>query len=873
MSSTNLIYCSKGTAEVSNIKDGTFLNEVSDGIIVDIGDEVSVEQVCINSVGIGGGTLEIPTQIKNYPYDPTTVTFNMWYYIHQNFRYTCNLPMGNMTTATDIVTVETQDDYGYVSDTYTYPALPIKTTFKSKSPFMQLTAGTRMYVGGWVSDPDDLKAGVPEKTVGANRTFPTQTGCCWNCIEGNINVSIDQGYDSPSNIAEKITEDFHAANAATQVFAFQTGNNIDSGLVDNTIVQYPQFAVAEDNTCSIILPSIPESYYSPTGYNFYGSYFTTTNPNYLYWGSRLLSANPNAPDFATGNKSNSYMDNRLGPNPAHENDIYNLYSLPFDNGPPLRVTIPDNYILPTTLPFNENALRNLLPFMKTQGQLRGRQRNNTNGLETYDTKQDFEMPFTFGRSDDRAATDLTPLQSPVQDPATHPSSILYGLKSKVYFDENAYSNVVLPDIMGINDDAFIDMGALISWEGQDYTALDLCRKLDLGIACVNTGALFGSNELVVAFIMKPSSNIVTQPAFYGNYCLVSLSQYNPLCTTAVLSNPDIVKGGADTTLADYANKLQVGSPNLNMTFDSVRERFGISNMSWGRYIDNGNSTSANGSAGQQVITANYDPAVTPLFVNPSQPLKPYTNYAQSGVGLVTVSVLDYNDVAYRIDPFDEKDIAEKYNNSLLRRLGFTFRQLANYRGNPISWFNQKTYEAVKKVTYPTSFPYPLTNNYKMETALNIALSVNDSNLPMFNLSTERLYTNINISAETDTCYATQLPIKLVTPFYLIKSDIFEGEVLFNSENNGATESIMLVCNKAYTSGDYAYSFGTQYSFKATKSFVINAIKTAILKPDLTPADIDDGTAVIYKVTKPNKYFQELEAEQQSEENKDGKGKK
>ncbi len=161
----------------------------------------------------------------------------------------------------------------------------------------------------------------------------------------------------------------------------------------------------------------------------------------------------------------------------------------------------------------------------------------------------------------------------------------------------------------------------------------------------------------------------------------------------------------------------------------------------------------------------------------------------------------------------------------------------------------------------------------METALNIALSVNDSNLPMFNLSTERLYLNINISAETDTCYATQLPIKLVTPFYLIKSDIFEGEVLFNSENNGATESIMLVCNKAYTSGDYAYSFGTQYSFKATKSFVISAIKTAILKPDLTPADIDDGTAVIYKVVKPIKFFQEQEAQQQLEANKDGKGKK
>ena len=98
---------------------------------------------------------------------------------------------------------------------------------------------------------------------------------------------------------------------------------------------------------------------------------------------------------------------------------------------------------------------------------------------------------------------------------------------------------------------------------------------------------------------------------------------------------------------------------------------------------------------------------------------------------------------------------------------------------------------------------------------------------MFNLSTQREYLNINISANHDTCFAVNLPIKLVTPFYLVKSDIFEGDVAFNSENGGATESIMICTNKAYTSGDYAYSFGTQYSFKATKSFVITGIKTPI----------------------------------------------
>jgi hypothetical protein len=249
----------------------------------------------------------------------------------------------------------------------------------------------------------------------------------------------------------------------------------------------------------------------------------------------------------------------------------------------------------------------------------------------------------------------------------------------------------------------------------------------------------------------------------------------------------------------------------------------------------------------------------------------------SGVGIRTLSVVDFNNNQYEIDPYTPSDIQAKYPNSLMERLGFTFRQLANYKGFPHVLFTQKTYESAKPTTFPTYFPYPLTTNYRFDTAKNIGLSVNNHNLPMFNLSTQREYKNINLSASSDTAFAVNLPIKAETPFYLVKSDIFEGDVAFNSENGGSTENIMIICNKAYTNLDYGYSFGTQYSFKATKSFVISGIKTSILKPDLTPADIDKGTAVIYKVVSPIKYFEEqAEAEQLQNKklsNKGGEGKK
>ncbi len=82
---TQLIYCSKGKASVSNDRDGTFFNEIGNGVVVDEGDEVSVEQVCINSIGIGADVIEVPNKIQSYPYSTSAMVFNCYYYINQTF--------------------------------------------------------------------------------------------------------------------------------------------------------------------------------------------------------------------------------------------------------------------------------------------------------------------------------------------------------------------------------------------------------------------------------------------------------------------------------------------------------------------------------------------------------------------------------------------------------------------------------------------------------------------------------------------------------------------------------------------------------------------------------------------------------------------
>jgi len=867
MSNTQLIYCSKGKASVSNDRDGTFFNEIGNGIVVNEGDEVSVEQVCINSIGIGSDVIEVPQKIQNYPYSASSMVFNCFYYINQNFRYMCAAPPNNMTQATDIVTTITQDDYGYVSDTYTYPALPV-TNLESNNGFMGDQGGRRFYVGTYFSNPNEMRSGTmyPLKAYGGVRVFPTQEGHCFSCLEGNIRFDVDVGYDSPSNIAEKITVDLHSANASVQ-FGRNQQTQINAELFGNYQNAIPQLAVLDEDCVSVSINGLAGLYTTAANqYNFYGAMFATDNPFYLIYGSRLLSKFVN--DGGSGPKANTLVQVLGAGGVAHDNDIYSILPLPFQAGPPLQTIIPDNYLLPTNLPFNENSLKLLHKFMKTQKIFtEGSTTLNTDDLQSEAIKKTYYFPFQFGRQKNNDPNILVGLQSPLTDPATQPPTIITNMKARVFFDENKLGNYVLPPTFEA-EGLTVNDAELITYEGQQYTAVNLAKKLDIMIRCVNTGPQ-GNNELVIAFSMF-QSEVLNKKGFGGEYCLVDLGLQNPFCTQCVLVNPDIKDGGSATNLDDYAKILQVGAPNMNMTFDSVRNRFGISNMSWPRYLDNAGQTTANPSAGQQAITTNYNQFTIPQFQNANIATLPYTYYSQSGVGIVTLSVIDDNGEEVPIDQFDYDDIEAKFNNSILQRMGFTFRQLANWFGDNSNWlFVQKNYETVKPVTHANAFPYPLTNNLRFDTALNIGLSVNNSNLPMFNLSTQREYLNINIQAQHDTCFAVNLPIKLVTPFYLVKSDIFEGDVAFNSENGGATESIMICTNKAYTSGDYAYSFGTQYSFKATKSFVITGIKTAILKPDLTPAEIDDGTAVIYKVVKPVKFFELLEEDQQIIQQKKG----
>ena len=106
---TILIQASKDKAKVQD-NNGKFMNEVSQGIPVNVGDKISLEGIAINSTGVGSNIIEIPSSIKGFDYKTNTIALRFNPYIHNNLDFACPLPTNKLTTT---YTTTTDDNFGY----------------------------------------------------------------------------------------------------------------------------------------------------------------------------------------------------------------------------------------------------------------------------------------------------------------------------------------------------------------------------------------------------------------------------------------------------------------------------------------------------------------------------------------------------------------------------------------------------------------------------------------------------------------------------------------------------------------------------------------------------------------------------------------
>ena len=867
MSNTRLIYVSKQTAEVSNDQEGSFTNKVDDGIVVKVGDEINVEAIAINSVGVGAEIIEIPTRIKDYPYKTNAMVLNCAYYIHHNQHpFTCMLPF---STHNSVYTDKTKTNYGYMDATGAgFKVLPF-SNLKTKFGGTREQIGNRFYLGSYVFEKQADPAKPVENPLGAGNTSgAVPTIGIWKFYRANLRFDVDTGYDNPANIANKITQDFHAGNVSPYDSIWNANTNIPTYAFPNdTFIPTPQGVqsvqgnVKTQDTACINVLSYPPQYNATTEYSLYQSTMAFQNPFYNFYGSRILCPSPNMVDHLTENAF-SYINHTIGGNPVvHLNDMYQLATLDNNAG---NTNHPNNGLYIVSKIWNYNTLKLFADLIHSQKQTSPQMLGTTDEISTKETlRQQAYSNFNIGRVDDASpAGSVNVLDPPTMGAGT--AQIYEKLEIPTYYDVNRWNKGILPAdavVAGFE----IEYDTLTTDDdGNVYDVQELCQKLDINVVPISTGAN-GNGEIAIGFITNPFT--ASQQVFLKfNYALIDLGFLNKNNPVAMVIADAVNIGGSASTLSDYQTAIQVGSPNMNLLFDETRGRFAFENMSWANYIDNGTSSNANPSAGNPAIHINYLPS-TDYGDTTTPQTNAFTKYAQSGLGILDISVITDNDDEVLIDYEDPDDIKKKFDNSLLARLGFTYRQLTNRNGKVDAVFTQRCYETNKPVIGVSLFPYPLTNNLRFDTTLALGLSQNNNNLPMFDLNNARGYTN-QVSAVSDRCYALGLPKKLENPFWLIKSDIIDG-IDFNSENGGKNQNVVAVCNRAYLAGDFAFSFSTSYAFKSTKEFVLTGVKTSILNPDLTPADINDATTIIYKIVSPIPFFQQQE-EAELKEQKDKK---
>jgi len=841
---TKLIYVSKGKAQIKNENDGSFICETP-SIICKAGDLVSVEAVCVETLGTGSNVIEIPRQVYKYDYMTNEARIEFMIYIHANFDYTCILPLKlNGGGGATIYNTPTDLNYGDMNPSIF--VLNHNRDYIPKNSFLTQTyGGTRLYIGTFGDDGDDVYE--PMKSTTMDDPLIGTGNKVFNFMTTKIPYKVDYGYNTPENIATDITFQSHSAMLTPNQNNSLTGDIPSNDVeINNSYATNPnaitQQATATNRDGSVItIKGLPNQYFGKTAdpandyyYSSYSNYLAVKNPFYWYWGSRLQSQLPNGT-----NKLNTWTISQLGGN-LTQADIINCSEMR-NNG--TDTTIQEGDILITNLPYTEDALKkvaNLIHHEKLY------MRNDKTQEEMINDRDNFQTYIPVGKYDDgdtAPADNQAKLQSKVlslADTATPTNLITYTYNT---LSEDQYNIYQLP-----NTGASIGQAAgHLTIDGIYFkNSYAVSKYLDIIVYQMSlVDPVSGHQDLVIGIRLKEqtiSNNIIRA----GNFVLVDLTFTREQAFSAMILSPDLANQQNGTHIDELIKGFNVGAPNINLEFNGDRSRFVWKNLYWNNYLGNDINVAKgddNPDPEQEVFTCNklktsgdyYKPSLGQLI---------YNQYAKSGLGFYKYSVKDSNGNWVEVDEDNQDDVDKKFKNSLFNRIGFELGDLLNKYGLSNVFYQERQLFGNEPTKYPQYFPYPLTCNPQIDSAFNISINSTDTGLPMFSQSLERNVTNINIAVQTAEIPARNKPLKLATPYWLIESDLISALKYYVDSN---PRNVMAVVNRAYGSGDAVYSFSQDYKFINTKEFVISQIKTNILTSDLLPADVDDNTTIIYKI--------------------------
>lgn len=128
-----------------------------------------------------------------------------------------------------------------------------------------------------------------------------------------------------------------------------------------------------------------------------------------------------------------------------------------------------------------------------------------------------------------------------------------------------------------------------------------------------------------------------------------------------------------------------------------------------------------------------------------------------------------------------------------------------------------------------------------------------------------------IKTQSMSITATDLQKSVLKPYYTIRSSLLEGHTAIGGNPTGAHLPIISVVDKYSAQGDYFFGNPSGLIFTITKPTIVSDITTEICDPDGEYSNVNDTSAVIYKIEKrkivPTDILQDLLEEGEKEKKK------
>ncbi len=413
-----------------------------------------------------------------------------------------------------------------------------------------------------------------------------------------------------------------------------------------------------------------------------------------------------------------------------------------------------------------------------------------------------------------------------------------------------------------------------------------CHFCAYGTSCISLYAGYLSGQ--IKDLYPTGGQLTHMPVAIGDTNKIASTTYPFAVSTNDVSGnitQDVIGGDVWThttrPIHQFIKYRYVGAENPAIVFDESESKFSFQKLHTPERVGNINNAGQSDDnpivadtnsevyfVNKRLLLREYCPDMYPysrlnksVVPDQNKQLTTYTSYFNNNI--TPYSIMDA-DCGIFIEDFGYEFLSDKdWDNSLWGMLGFTRNQFyssnqALSRQTRIN--NTITTDNIGKPTTnanvePADLQQLITNTFGAELRTQqLPLPMNSIDYSSTGKAQESFH-NIDfpgatIEQKSSQINASKLPIKTKKPYLLIKSDIINDTKYLGSTDSGVSLPIIGVIDKNGASTDFFFGSG-QTQFTITQQKTISSIRTQILNPNGSLAELDDDTSIIYQIEKQN----------------------